>query len=183
MLETCWWPRLHGSKECCRDRPPTARWMQVWPFRRLQGVHKHWYNFPRDNKSIISSTTLFPGVWELWWKSCFSHRNVTSLATKKSVFSQKCCTGEKMLPHEQSEYPYLSIQPQAWGSHVSEVGGIAPSVSLRRNYLAKWDRTGWEINNKCSVFNIQKEKRTNFKKVRKRLSIYELLEREVMGKG
>lgn len=26
MLETCWWPRLLGSKEGCKERSPTARW-------------------------------------------------------------------------------------------------------------------------------------------------------------
>lgn len=74
---------------------------------------------------------------------------------------------------------------------MSEAGDTAPRVSLQRTYLTKWNGTEWERNNNCSGFNIQKKERTNLRKTRERerkefiiiISIYELLEREVMGKG
>lgn len=62
-----WWPhvgdllvakaawkqgRLQGEISHC----------QMVPSRHLQWVHKHWHNFPRNDRSVMSSTTLFPGI-------------------------------------------------------------------------------------------------------------------------
>lgn len=79
MLET-WWlvAKAAWNKEGCRERPLTARWAQVWPetpFRHLQGAHKHPYNFPRNNKSVMSSTTFFSRhLRVLVEKLCFSQK-------------------------------------------------------------------------------------------------------------
>lgn len=127
MLETCWWPR-HGSKEGCRDRPPTARWMQVWPFRHLQGIHKHQDNFPRGNKSIVSSPTLFPGVWESFdgkaafltemsplcqQRSQFSAKNV-ALGRKCSYMSNLSMSHTALGPRQLCKWVKLEVLPQVY---------------------------------------------------------------------
>lgn len=64
--------RLQGETPHCQVGAGLAREV---PFRHLQGAHKHPYNFPRNNKSVMSSTTFFSRhLRVLVEKLCFSQK-------------------------------------------------------------------------------------------------------------